>query len=170
MKENQIPQAMNLILIYVWEDTRVWAYENHSFDIKLSSLEPVSHAFLSWVHCVHQQAGVTEGLMAVAFFVYWYDRWHFSRVGVFLRRWKKFLSNCWSETCGMETLVISDNVQDVTKWMQYWVYFKKWKLNCTAFTKRELLFSWHSYFSGQYKIFALLRGYLALKKDSYHLL
>ena len=101
-------------------------------------------------------AAVAEGLMTPTFFVYWYGRWHFSLVGVFLRRWKKFLSNCWSETCGMDTLVISDSVQDVTKWMQYWVYFKKWKLNCTAFTKRELLFSWHSYFSGQCKIFALL--------------
>ena len=31
---------MNLALFYVWEDARVWAYWNHSFDVHLSCLEP----------------------------------------------------------------------------------------------------------------------------------
>ena len=32
---------MNLALFYVWEDARIWAHLNHSFDRHLSYLGPV---------------------------------------------------------------------------------------------------------------------------------
>ena len=37
------------MLCYVWEDARVWAHWNHSFDMHLSYLGPVSCVFSSWV-------------------------------------------------------------------------------------------------------------------------
>ena len=40
---------MNLMLFLLWEDTRVWALWNHSFDMHLTSLGPVSCVFPSWV-------------------------------------------------------------------------------------------------------------------------
>ena len=40
---------MILVLFYVWEDARVWAHWNHSFDMHLSYLGPVSCSFPSWV-------------------------------------------------------------------------------------------------------------------------
>ena len=56
IKENQIPKLKNWVLFYVWEDARVWAHWNHSFDMHLSSLGPVSCVFTSWV-----SSGLTVG-------------------------------------------------------------------------------------------------------------
>ena len=36
------------MLFYLWEDVRVWAHWNSSFDMHLSSLGPVSCVFSSW--------------------------------------------------------------------------------------------------------------------------
>ena len=35
----------NLVLFYIWEDARVWAYQTHSFCVHLSYPGPVSRAF-----------------------------------------------------------------------------------------------------------------------------
>ena len=40
---------MNLALFYVWEDTRVWADWNHSFDMHLNHPGPVSYFSTSWI-------------------------------------------------------------------------------------------------------------------------
>ena len=56
IKENQIPKLTHWVLFYVWEDPRVWAHWNHSFDLHLSSLGPVSCVFTSWV-----SSGLTVG-------------------------------------------------------------------------------------------------------------
>ena len=56
IQENQIPKLKNWVLFYVWEDARVWAHWNHSFDMHLSSLGPVSCVFTSWV-----SSGLTVG-------------------------------------------------------------------------------------------------------------
>ena len=45
MKTRQL-KLMDLVFFYVWEDARVWAYGNYSFDMPLSYLGPVSCAFL----------------------------------------------------------------------------------------------------------------------------
>ena len=39
----------NSELFYVWEDARVWAHWNHSSNVHLSCLGPVSHVFSAWV-------------------------------------------------------------------------------------------------------------------------
>ena len=39
---NRYLKLMNLALFCVWKDARVWARWNHSFDIHLTCLEPVS--------------------------------------------------------------------------------------------------------------------------------
>ena len=39
--KNRHPKLMILVLFHVWEDARVWAYGNHSFDICLNYLGPV---------------------------------------------------------------------------------------------------------------------------------
>ena len=39
----------NLALFYVWENARVWAHWNHSLDMHLSYLGPVSCILISWV-------------------------------------------------------------------------------------------------------------------------
>ena len=36
------------MLSYVWEDARVWAHWNHSFDMHLRYLGPVSCVFIAW--------------------------------------------------------------------------------------------------------------------------
>ena len=46
---NQYLKLRNLVVFYVWEDAVVWAHWNHSFDIYLTSLEPVSCVFTSWL-------------------------------------------------------------------------------------------------------------------------
>ena len=48
-KKNRYPNLRNVGLFYVWEDARVWTHWNHSFHMHLSSLEPVSCIFTSWV-------------------------------------------------------------------------------------------------------------------------
>ena len=48
-KTNQKLKIMNLALFSVWEEARVWAHGNHSFDLQLSYLWPVSCSFPSWV-------------------------------------------------------------------------------------------------------------------------
>ena len=67
----QYLELRNLALFCVWEDARAWAHWDHSFDIHLSYLGPVSCVFTSWV-----STGLTLGsgcsLMAArwqAFFV-----------------------------------------------------------------------------------------------------
>ena len=99
---------MNLVLFYVWEVARIWAHWNHSFDMHLSYLGPVSCSFPSWVPsgCTTGRwlrwlrawqrvaAGmspswvpsgltvgtvvVAHGLMAAASFVCWYGGQYFS--------------------------------------------------------------------------------------------
>ena len=92
------------MLFYIWEEARVLAHWNHSFDMHLSYLGPVSCAFSAWVPsgCLTGMAVVTEGLavgsrfvpMLICLrphhlvwlkqlngcntFVYWYGRQHFS--------------------------------------------------------------------------------------------
>ena len=39
----------NSVLVYVWEDARLWVHWNHTFDVHLSSLWPASCSFLSQV-------------------------------------------------------------------------------------------------------------------------
>ena len=97
---------MNSALFYVWENTRVWAHGNHSFDMHLSCLGPVSCSFPSWVLsgctvvggysvwgvgsgqpvCLQPEfpqgspsgvAVVANGLMTIASFVCWYGRQYF---------------------------------------------------------------------------------------------
>ena len=46
----------NLVPFSVWEDARVWTHWNHSFDMHLSQLGPVSCVFTSWV-----PSGLTVG-------------------------------------------------------------------------------------------------------------
>ena len=41
-------KLVNLVLFYVWEDVKVWAHWNHSFDMPLSYLGPLL-GFPSWV-------------------------------------------------------------------------------------------------------------------------
>ena len=48
MKENQTSQVKEFsacLCFYVWNDVRVWVHGNHSFDMHLSYLGPVSWAF-----------------------------------------------------------------------------------------------------------------------------
>ena len=59
---------MNLLLFYRWEEARVWAFGNHSLDVHLNCLGPVSH-FLHPEAPQGAQLGltaVTEGLTAAA--------------------------------------------------------------------------------------------------------
>ena len=46
----------SLVLFYVWEVARVWAHWNHSLDMQLSYLGPVSCILISWV-----SSGLTIG-------------------------------------------------------------------------------------------------------------
>ena len=61
IKENRPLKLMNLLLFFVWEDGRVWAHWNHSFDMHLSSLGPVSYSCPSWL-----PSGAPWGVAAVA--------------------------------------------------------------------------------------------------------
>ena len=49
LKKARHLKLRNLVPFCVWEDARVWAQWNHSFELHLSSLGPVSCAFSSWV-------------------------------------------------------------------------------------------------------------------------
>ena len=48
-KETRYVSLRSLALFFVQEDARVWVYWNHSFDLHLSYLGPVSWVFISWV-------------------------------------------------------------------------------------------------------------------------
>ena len=93
----------NLALFYVWEDAKLWAHWNHSFDGHLSFLGPVSCIFTSWVSsgwtlgsgcsvmaatwqvCLvsflsflrAHQLTLGGGCTTVTSFVYWYGRQYF---------------------------------------------------------------------------------------------
>ena len=49
LKKTRYLKLRNLVLFCVWEDTRVWAHWNHSFDMYVSCQGPVSCDFSSWV-------------------------------------------------------------------------------------------------------------------------
>ena len=49
LKKTRYPRLRNLALFYVWEDAKVWSHWNHSFDMHLNYLGPVSRVFISWV-------------------------------------------------------------------------------------------------------------------------
>ena len=49
LKKTRYLKWRNLVLFYIWEDARVWAHWNHSFDVHLSYLGPVSCVCTSWV-------------------------------------------------------------------------------------------------------------------------
>ena len=44
-QKNQTLKLMIVELLYIWEDVRVWAHWNHSFDMHVSYLGPVSSFF-----------------------------------------------------------------------------------------------------------------------------
>ena len=48
-KETRYVSLRSLALFFVQEDARVWVYWNHSFDLHLRYLGPVSWVFISWV-------------------------------------------------------------------------------------------------------------------------
>ena len=76
IKENQIFQVKNLVLFYVWEAASVRAHWNHSFDMHLSYLGPVS-VFSRTLG--EQEGGLwCTNWIAATFFVYWYGRQYFS--------------------------------------------------------------------------------------------
>ena len=60
-------------MILVWEDARVWAHWNHSLDMHLNYLGPLSCFSPSWIHSGHTLRGgyVNGGFMATTSFVYW---------------------------------------------------------------------------------------------------
>ena len=70
---------MNLVLLCVWEDARVWAPWNHSFDMHPNHLGPVPCFSSSWIPsgCTIGGGCTADGLMASTSFVYWCGRWHF---------------------------------------------------------------------------------------------
>ena len=49
LKKTKHLKSMNLVLFYGWEDTGVWVHWNHSFDIHLTYLGPVSCLSPSWI-------------------------------------------------------------------------------------------------------------------------
>ena len=65
-------------MILVWEDARVWAHSNHSFDIHFNYLGAPSYFSPSWIHS-EPTLGVTEvpgSFMVSTSFVYWNGRQH----------------------------------------------------------------------------------------------
>ena len=67
LKKTRYLKLMNLALFYVWEDAGVWAHWNHSFDMHLNFLGPVSCIQdASWIPQGAQLgvASAAEGLMA----------------------------------------------------------------------------------------------------------
>lgn len=57
---------------------------NHSFDVHLNSLGPVSSFSPSWTSSGYVVGGAGFGLMRATSFVYGYGRWHFSSTEAFL--------------------------------------------------------------------------------------
>ena len=57
-RKNKQLKLMNLALFYVWEDARVWAHWNHSFDTHLNYLGPVSYFSPSWIPSGYTVRGV----------------------------------------------------------------------------------------------------------------
>ena len=60
VKENQTSQMNVWELFYVWEDARVWAHWNHSFEVHLSYLRPVFGSVPPWI----PSGGKTGGLFS----------------------------------------------------------------------------------------------------------
>ena len=63
---------------------RFWAHWNHSFDVHLNYLGPVSSFSPSWTSSGYVVGGAEFGLMRTASFDYGYGRWHFSPTEAFL--------------------------------------------------------------------------------------
>ena len=49
LKKTRYPKLRNLALFYEWEDARVWAHWNHSFDMHLSCRGQYT-LFISWIY------------------------------------------------------------------------------------------------------------------------
>ena len=62
-----------LVLFYVWEDARVWAHWNYSFDLHLNYIGPVSYFSPSWISLMIRCWGWLS------------DLWH----------WATCFSSCW---------------------------------------------------------------------------
>ena len=101
LKRTRHLKLMNLVLFYIWEDAKLWAHWDYSFDKHFGYLGPVSCAFSFWVSsgctvggCLQWLMAAScfypefpqgspsgqlqcEGLMATTSFVYWYGRQHF---------------------------------------------------------------------------------------------
>ena len=57
-------KLMTLMLFYVWEDARVWAYWNHSFDMYLNYLGQLSCFSPSWIPLREYWGGQLQWLMS----------------------------------------------------------------------------------------------------------
>ena len=74
--KTQIFWLMISVLLCVWEDARVRSPRNHSYDMHLNCLDPVSYIFLSWISLrVHRWGVATavedhNSLCLLAFFVH----------------------------------------------------------------------------------------------------
>ena len=62
---------MNLALFYAWEDARVWAHWDHSFDMQFSYLGPVACFFPILSSLRAHQWGQQQWLMATVSFACW---------------------------------------------------------------------------------------------------
>ena len=65
---------------HVWEDVRVWAHWDHSFDLHPNCLEPASCSFPSWIPSgsIVRVTAVSDGLVVITSFAYWFGRQHSS--------------------------------------------------------------------------------------------
>ena len=50
LKKTKYLKLRNLVLFCIWEDARVRAYWNHSFDMHLSYLVSISYVFSPWIY------------------------------------------------------------------------------------------------------------------------
>ena len=106
LKKTRYLKWRNLALFYVWEDARVWAHWNRSFDVHLIYAGPIPCVFSSWVSsgctvggwlkclmiwwrealCFYPEFPLgspseqlsRDDLIAATSFVYWYGRQYFS--------------------------------------------------------------------------------------------
>ena len=82
-KETRHLRLTYLALVYVQEDASIWAHWNHSFDVHLNYLGPVSSFSPSWTSSGYVAGAAGFGLMRAISFVYGYGRWHFSSTEAF---------------------------------------------------------------------------------------